>query len=426
MKKAINTLDRLLERGGIKKDILLLVIGGVSLLLSLAEKRTGFRLFPFGAAWFAIVLCGLPIVLEATLGPAARPARMADVPVSIALIASICIGEVFAAGEVAFIMQIGAFLEKLTVSRAKSGIRKLVDLKPQGARVVTSRGQTFLPVEQVRAGDMIRVLPGETIPVDGVITAGETSGNQAVMTGESLPVDKGPGDEVSSGTRNQFGAFDMCATRAGEDSSIQRMIRLVQSADAGKAKIVGIADRWAARILVTAIIAALLTGLLSGQIIRSVTILVVFCPCALVLATPTAITAAIGNAARRGFPVREGDVLEKLAKAETVTFDKTGTLTFDRPEVTAVHAAAGYGEKEVLALTSDDIRQFPHLLALSRRMMTTIRINIAFSMALNLLAVALAAAGVLGPVPGALIHTAGSLLVTLHSLLLLTWRDKKR
>ena len=156
------------------------------------------------------------------------------------------------------------------------------------------------------------------------------------------------------------------------------------------------------------------------------TILVVFCPCALVLATPTAITAAIGNAARRGFPVREGDALEQLAKADTVTFDKTGILTFDRPEVTAVHAAAGYGEKEVLALTSDDIRQLPHLLALSRRMMTTIRINIAFSMALNLLSVALAAAGVLGPVPGALIHTAGAVLVTLHSLLLLTWRDKKR
>ena len=153
--------------------------------------------------------------------------------------------------------------------------------------------------EQVQVGDVLRVLPGETIPVDGVILSGETSINQAVMTGGSLPVDKGPGDEVSSGTVNQFGAFEMKATKVGEDSSIQRMIRLVQSADAGKAKIVGLADRWATWIVIIALTAAALTWLISGEIIRAVTILVVFCPCALVLATPTAIMAAIGNATKR-------------------------------------------------------------------------------------------------------------------------------
>ncbi len=151
------------------------------------------------------------------------------------------------------------------------------------------------------------------------------------MTGESLPVDKGPGDEVSSGTVNQFGAFDMEATRVGEDSSIQRMIRLVQSADAGKAKIVGLADRWATWIVVIALTAAALTWLITGEIIRAVTILVVFCPCALVLATPTAIMAAIGNATHHGFLVREGDALERLAGVSKVTFDKTGTLTFGHP-----------------------------------------------------------------------------------------------
>lgn len=135
--------------------------------------------------------------------------------------------------------------------------------------------------------DLLRVLPGETIPVDGVITNGQTSINQAVMTGESLPADKTVGDAVSSGTVNQFGAFEMRATKVGADSSIQRMIQLVQSADAGKAKIVGLADRWATWIVVIALTAAALTWLLSGQIIRAVTILVVFCPCALVLATPT-------------------------------------------------------------------------------------------------------------------------------------------
>lgn len=164
--------------------------------------------------------------------------------------------------------------------------------------------EKVIPAEQVRVGDRLRVLPGETIPVDGVILSGQTSINQAVMTGESLSVDKTIGDEVSSGTMNQFGAFEMKATKVGKDSSIQRMIQLVQSADAGKTKIVGIADRWATWIVVIALSAATFTCIISGELIRAVTILVVFCLCALVLATPTAIMAAIGNATKHGFLVR--------------------------------------------------------------------------------------------------------------------------
>lgn len=154
--------------------------------------------------------------------------------------------------------------------------------------------------------------------MDGVILSGQTSINQEIMAGESLPVDKTTDDTVSSGTVNQFGVFEMEATKVGEDSSIQRMIRLVQSADAGKAKIVGIADRWATWIVVIALSAAAITWVVMGQIIRAVTILVVFCPCALVLATPTAIMAAIGNATKHGFLVREGDALERLVKAKVI------------------------------------------------------------------------------------------------------------
>ena len=196
-------------------------------------------------------------------------------------------------------MQLGGLLEELTVARARAGIEKLVHLTPQTARVILGGEETAVPAEAVKVGDLLRVLPGETIPVDGEIVSGQTSVNQAVMTGESLPVDKGVGDEVSSGTVNQFGAFEMKATKVGEDSSIQRMIRLVQSADADKAKIVGLSGRWATWIVVIALTAAALTWLISGEIIRAVTILVVFCPCALVLATPTAIMAAIGNATKR-------------------------------------------------------------------------------------------------------------------------------
>lgn len=216
--------------------------------------------------------------------------------------------------------------------------RKLVHLTPKTARVISAGRETVIPAEEVSVGDVLRVLPGESIPADGIILSGRTSVNQAVMTGESLPVDKSEGDEVCSGTINQFGAFDMKATRVGEDSSIQRMIRLVRSADAGKAKIVGIADRFATWIVVIALTAAVLTRLFTGEIIRAVTILVVFCPCALVPATPTAIMAAIGNTAKRGFLVREGDALERLSKVKKVAFDKTGTLTYGVPEVVFVHA----------------------------------------------------------------------------------------
>ena len=345
MGKIIEKLEGLLEWGGTLKDVICLVLGGISLAISLFDLVP----LPFDAAWIAIILCGLPIILEAIIGLVTAFDIKADVLVSLALVASVLIGEDFAAGEVAFIMQLGALLEELTVSKARAGIEKLVHLTPQTARILTANGEKIIPAEQVAIGDRIRVLPGETIPVDGVILSGQTSINQAVMTGESLPVDKTVGDEVSSGTVNQFGAFEMEAAKVGEDSSIQRMIRLVQSADAGKAKIVGLADRWATWIVVIALSAAALTWFFSGEIIRAVTILVVFCPCALVLATPTAIMAAIGNATKHGFLVREGDALDRLSKVSKVTFDKTGTLTYGTPKVTAIGTCSGFTEREVYA-----------------------------------------------------------------------------
>ena len=335
VKLAMEKLEHFLELGGTKKDITLLVISGIALIVSIFDLVP----LPFDASWAAIILCGIPIILEAVIGLVTAFDIKADVLVSLALIASVCIGEDFAAGEVAFIMQLGGLLEELTIARARAGIEKLVHLTPQTARVITGGKETAVPAEAVKVGDLLRVLPGETIPVDGEIVSGQTSVNQAVMTGESLPVDKGVGDEVSSGTVNQFGAFEMKATKVGEDSSIQRMIHLVQSADADKAKIVALSDRWAAWIVVIALTAAALTWMISGEIIHAVTILVIFCPCALVLTTPTAIMAAIGNATKHGFLVREGNALERLAAVKKITFDKTGTLTYGTPKVVLVHSA---------------------------------------------------------------------------------------
>lgn len=337
-------IEALLEWGGTKRDIVFLVLSGIALGISIF----GLVPLPFDAAWIAIILCGIPIILKAIIGLVTAFDIKADVLVSIALVASILIEEDFAAGEVAFIMQLGGLLEDLTVAKARAGIERLVYLTPRTARVIQGGMEQIIPAEEVEIGDILRVLPGEAIPVDGVIVAGQTSIDQAVMTGESLPADKAVGDAVSSGAVNQFGSFDMKASKVGEDSSIQRMIRLVQSADAGKAKIVGLADRWATWIVVIALAAAGITWLVTGQIIRSVTILVVFCPCALVLATPTAIMAAIGNATKHGFLVREGDALERLSGVSKVTFDKTGTLTLGTLQVVAFQSFAEDMSDEIL------------------------------------------------------------------------------
>ncbi len=318
-----------------KRDAAFLAISAASILLSFAAPDV----LPFDWAWIAIVLCGLPIVLEAIVALVTEFDVKADVLVSMALVASIAIGEYDAAGIVAFIMQIGGFLEETTVKHARAGIEGLVALTPRTARIVEGGTERVIDAQEVPESALLRVLPGETVPVDGIIVEGSSSVDASIMTGESLPVDVGVGDEVGAGFTNQFGSIDVRATHVGEDSSLARMVRLVQSADAGKAKIVRTADAWATWIVVAALAISVACYLVTGDAIRSVTVLVVFCPCALVLATPTAIMAAIGNATKHGFLVREGDALERLAKVTHVAFDKTGTLTQGRPRVVEVMAA---------------------------------------------------------------------------------------
>ena len=345
-----------------KREVFFLTLSGVSLAISFL----GVIKLPFDIAWIAVLLCGLPIIREAAEALVTEFDIKANVLVSLALIASVLIGEVFAAGEIAFIMTIGEMLEEHTVAKARAGIERLVHLTPRTARVIRSGDEKIIPAEEVAVGDMLLVLAGETIAVDGVITEGETSINQSVMTGESLPVDKSAGDEVSSGTVNQFGTFTMRASKVGEDSALQRMIRLVESADAGKAKIAGFADRTATWIVVIALLSAGITWYVTGEIIRAVTILVVFCPCALVLATPTAIMAGIGNATRYGILVREGDALERLSSVTYIAFDKTGTLTYGKPTVAAVESFSDdFTSDELLKLTASAERRSEHPLGMA-------------------------------------------------------------
>ena len=317
-----------------KYTLVCVLISAVGVVLSLGKWLNAF--VPVDFAWIAIILCGVPIVYGAICGLIFDHDVKADVLVSLALISCLITKEFFAAGEVAFIMQIGTLLEDFTSSRAQKGIQKLIKLTPQTARILRDGQEVIVNAEEVKAGDILRVIAGECIPVDGVILEGSTTVNQAVMTGESIPVDKAAGDQVTSGTVNQFGTFTMKATKACADSSLQRMIRLAQQAEAEKAPIVHLADKWATWMVFAALAIAALTWIFTGEFLRAVTVLVVFCPCAFILATPTAILGGIGNLAKHGILVRSGDGLERLSKVTSLAFDKTGTLTYGKPEVTEI------------------------------------------------------------------------------------------
>ena len=314
-----------------QKTVTFIIISSICLFMSLIQSVD--ELLHFNLSWIAIILCGLPIIKEAATCLYEEFDIKADVLVSLALISSVIIGEIFAAGEISVIMTIGALLEDLTVQKAQSGIENLVKLTPKQARIIRDNKEIMINADDIEIGDIVRVIAGETIPVDGVIIKGQSSIDESIMNGESLPVDKYVGDDVLSGTINQYSTFDIKATKTSQDSSLKRMIKLVKEADSKKAPIVSLTDRWATWIVVIALVSSIGTYLVTHQILRSVTILVVFCPCALVLATPTAIMAGIGNASKYGMLIKGGDVVERLSKIKNIAFDKTGTLTYGKLSV---------------------------------------------------------------------------------------------
>lgn len=320
-------------------------ISGICLLISFTgEYITPFfgngsrMLFMVNFAWISIVLSGIPLLITAikrlAVGWISSPLL-----ISIAMIAAIYIGDIFAGGEVAFIMAIGAWVEDKTVEKAKAGLKNLINLVPTVGRKIAMQADGTVTETQVNAWalqlhDVIRVLPGESFAADGIIIAGETSIDQSIMTGESLPIDKTVGDEVFAGTINRFGSVDVRITKAQSDSSLQKMIQLVKEAEHKKAPTEKLADRcsrWLVPVALGIAICAycMVSGTLGHDeaLNRAVTVLVVFCPCALVLATPTSVAAAIGQATKYGVLVKSGEALENMGQIDTVAFDKTGTLT---------------------------------------------------------------------------------------------------
>lgn len=333
-----------------KKTLILTAISGVFLLLSLI---TDIKLFGIDLSWGAIIISGLPVIIHSTKSLVLRGNVRAGLLISIAVIACVAVGEYFAAGEVVFIMALGELLEDYTVRRARAGLKELISMKPSTARVQKDGEYCVVAASEVKVGDIIRVNAGETIPVDGMITEGSTCINQAVITGESIPVDKKSGDDVFCATINEHGSILMKATKVGDDSSLVKMINLISEAEKKKAPIIRVMDKWASCLVIVALLLSVIVGFATGDIIRGITVLVVFCPCALVLATPTAIAAGIGNATRQGIIIKSGEALEALGRIKRVVLDKTGTLTTGEPEVKDVIVIdSSTTETELLKLTA--------------------------------------------------------------------------
>ena len=316
-------------------------------------------------SWGAVIISGLPLVYLALIRLIREKWVSSALLITIAMVASLLIGELFAAGEVAWIMALGALLEDWTVERAKKGLKNLIDLTPQTARRVSDDGsETIVPIEEVSLQDRLRILPGEVVPVDGEIVEGTSSIDQSIMTGESLPIDKSIGDDVYCGTMNMYGAIDILATSLGENSSLQKLIDLVKEADKNQAPTQRIADKWATWLVPIALAIAIAAWLITGDIVRGVTVLVVFCPCALILATPTAIMGAIGQATKHGVLIKSGEALEKLGGLNTIAFDKTGTLTYGNLAVSDVISLDDdYTSEDVLLMTASAEKRSEHPLA---------------------------------------------------------------
>ena len=336
---------------------LFLLLDGIPHLIETFGGQSPFQnIFPFESSWVTVIICGFPLVylsIRRIVYNKGISKISSALLISMAMFAAVAIGDIFAAGEVAFIMALGALLEEATTERAKKGLKKLISLAPVKGRKIQDNKEKMISVESIQSGDYLRILPGETIPVDGRIINGETTVDQSIMTGESIPVDKTIDDDVFGGTINCFGAIDIIATKVGEDSSIKKMIQLIRNAEQKQAPIQRIADTVASRLVPIALMIACIGYLVTGNIIVGVTVLVVFCPCALVLATPTAVMAAIGQATKHGVIIKSGEILETMGKVDTMAFDKTGTLTRGQLSVQSILVVdTDYSEVDILQLAA--------------------------------------------------------------------------
>jgi len=338
---------------------------GVTMLLAewLGLLKAALELIPPWLALLAVLAGGVPIFLAALKGLRARQIN-ADLLMTVGISAALALGEFVAASLIVFFMTIAHFLESFTTGRSREAIRSLVRIAPKTARMLRDGAEVEVGIEQLQPGDPVMVRPGEQIPVDGRVLAGRSAVDQAPITGESLPVEKNIGDKVFAGTLNQLGALTVEVTHIGRDTTLGKIIQLVEEAESSKAPVQKFADRYSTYFLPIVLGIGLLTMLISGNARSGIAVMVVACPCAVALATPLSVVASTGAAAKRGILVKGGLFLEALARVDTVVVDKTGTLTLGKPSVTQVSSFKSLVSKdEVLGFAAALERYSEHPLA---------------------------------------------------------------
>lgn len=315
---------------------------------------------PIGAA--AVLLIGFPI-FRGVIRAALQRQITSHTLMSVGALAALLVGEWGTAAIVVAFMHLGGAIERMTSARSRGALRDLTSMAPRTARVVRQAGEIQLPIEEVRVGDVVVVRPGEQIPVDGLVTGGHATVDQAAITGESMPVDVSPGARVYAATIATLGGLKVEATQVGEASTFGRVIKLVEGAEANKGEVQRVADRFSGYYLPVVLGIAGVTYLVSREALAAVAVLVVACSCSFALATPIAILASITSAAKRGLLVKGGRYIESLASADVLLIDKTGTLTLGRPRITGVYPANGLTEVRLLSLAAGAEHYSEHPLA---------------------------------------------------------------
>ena len=364
----INKISKLFS--GLHFTIISIVFFILNVVLNLLKIETAFK-----PVWISIVISAFPFLVGAIKNIVKFKIKN-SLLITIAVIASVFVGEYFAAAEIAILMAIGELLEDYTVDRAKKGLNDLISSAPKKAKKLIKTNDSYtvkeVPIEEIENGDIIRVMPGEIISVDGIIKEGFSSIDQSILTGESLPVDKTVGDEVFCGSMNCFGSIDIVAKDV-ENSSLQKFIDLVERAEKEQTPMQTVIDRLAVKLVPTALLIAIATFaimMLSNfdlytSINRAVTVLVVFCPCALFLSTPTAVMASIGQASKHGVIIKTFNALEKLAKVNKIAFDKTGTLTYGKLNVNDIENFSEFSDEKIMSLISSLESKSEHPIAKS-------------------------------------------------------------
>jgi P-type Cu+ transporter len=343
------------------------IVFGVVLLIVVVGEGLGFfeaitEQIPLPIGYGLVLLAGFP-TFRSVIRAALKRQIIAHTLMTIGVIAALLIGEWVTAAIVVFFMRVGDYAERFTTEKSREALKNLTAMSPQTARVERDGAEIELAITQVNVGDVVIVRPGESIPVDGEVIGGQATVNQATVTGESMPVETGVGARVFATTIAQLGSLRVRATHIGADTTFGRVIRLVEEAETNRADVQRLADRFAGYFLPFVATIAALTFILSRNPLATAAVLVVACSCSLALATPIAVLASIGAAAKHGLVIKGGKYLELLAKADVVLLDKTGTLTLGQPQITDVVALNGLSEREILTLAASAERYSEHPLA---------------------------------------------------------------